>query len=173
MKNLITKNNSILKIRNSYKKQRVVKLLFLILLIQSAKSFSQTDGRQVQHEIVFSEDGKDGGWPANHGIWSWGNEILIGFVQASYKETNPGLHTYDKSTTENKYARSLDGGVTWKITDAYEIGQKAWGYDNNVAPQKAVKPIPMTEPIKNFTDPGFLLTFLRHNNDDGPLDLLT
>ena len=156
------------KFKNQHKTQLVFSLMLAIFLINSVTGFAQTDGRKIRHEVVFSEDGKYGGWPANHGIWSWGNEILIGFVQASYKETNPGLHTYDRSTTQNKYARSLDGGVTWKITDAYEIGQKAWGYDNNVAPEQAVKPIRMTEPIKDFTDSRFLLTFLRHNNDDGP-----
>ena len=164
--------NTFLRLKNKTSlpcKRQLQLIPFLILLLISiTTSFAQTDGIQIQHKIVFSEDGKYGGWPANHGIWSWENEILIGFVQASYKETNPGLHTYDRSTTENKYARSLDGGVTWKISDAYAAGQKAWGYDNNVPPEKAVKPMPMTEPIKDFTDPGFLLTFLRHNNDDGP-----
>jgi hypothetical protein len=143
--------------------------LFAIVAIFYGKiSFSQSDGFSVRHEIVFSEDGKYGGWPANHGIWSWGNEILIGFVEADYKETTPGLHTYDISSSRNKYARSLDGGVTWKITDAFEIGQRALGHDNYDISHKAIEPVKMTSPISDFTDPGFLLTFLRHNNNDGP-----
>lgn len=129
---------------------------------------AQTDGNEVQHGVVFYEDGKYGGWPANHGIWTWDNEILIGFVEASYYAENRGLHTYDISTSRNKYARSLDGGATWSISDAYEAGQKAWGHDNYIPEKEAVKPVPMTKPIKDFTDPGFILTFLRHNNDDGP-----
>ena len=143
-------------------------LLLVIVVFLSHTSFAQDDGKQIQHIIVFSEDGKYGGWPANHGIWSWGNEILIGFVEADYKETTPGLHTYDSSSSRNRYARSLDGGATWEITSAFEIGQKAWGYDNNIAPEKAMKPVLMTAPIKDFSDPRFLLTFLRHNNNDGP-----
>jgi len=143
-------------------------LLLVIAVFRSHTSFAQDDGKQIQHVVVFSEDGKYGGWPANHGIWSWGNEILIGFVEADYKETTPGLHTYDRSSSGNRYARSLDGGVTWEITSAFEIGQKAWGYDNNIAPEKAIKPVLMTRPIKDFSDPRFLLTFLRHNNNDGP-----
>ena len=29
----------------------------------------------VQNVLVYKEAGRFGGWPANHGIWSWGNEI--------------------------------------------------------------------------------------------------
>lgn len=149
-------------------KLHVFSFLLAVAVFQSHSSFAQDDGKQIQHVVVFSEDGKYGGWPANHGIWSWGNEILIGFVEADYNETTPGLHTYDRSSSGNRYARSLDGGVTWEITSAFEIGQKAWGYDNNIAPEKAIKPVPMIRPIKDFSDPQFLLTFLRHNNNDGP-----
>ena len=142
--------------------------LVIIAIFRGHTSFAQEDGKQIQHVVVFSEDGKYGGWPANHAIWSWENEILIGFVEADYKETTPGLHTYDRSSSGNRYARSMDGGLTWEIISAFEIGQKAWGYDNNIAPEKAIKPVPMTTPIKDFSDPRFLLTFLRHNNNDGP-----
>lgn len=155
------------KVKNQNKLQLVFCLVLTIGLMQCKTSFAQLNGVNIQHEIVFLEDGRFGGWPANHGIWSWGDEILFGFVEASYKSTK-GLHTYDSQTAKNNYARSLDGGVTWKITDAFEIGQKAWGHDNNYPPNKAIKPIPMTKPMPDFTDPGFLLTFLRHNNNDGP-----
>ena len=142
--------------------------IIIITMMQSETSVAQTDGINLEHSIVFSENGKYGGWPANHGIWNWGNEILVGFVEADYSRRKLGLHTYDISTAKNKYARSLDGGLTWKITDAYEMGQKALGYDNNILPEKAEEPVSIVESIKDFTDPGFLLTFLRHNNDNGP-----
>src|SRR5262245_32307961 len=29
--------------------------------------------------IVHKEAGRFGGWPANNGIWSWGDEIVVGF----------------------------------------------------------------------------------------------
>src|SRR5680860_680721 len=106
------------KIGNHNILQGLLNLIVTIVMIQSETSFAQTDGLKVAHEIVFSEDGKYGGWPANHGIWTWDNEILIGFVKASYTLKKLGLHTYDISTSKNKYARSLDGGVTWKIADA-------------------------------------------------------
>ena len=31
------------------------------------------------HLVVAREPGRYGGWPANHGMWAWGNEILVGF----------------------------------------------------------------------------------------------
>ncbi|MBM1105843.1 exo-alpha-sialidase [Aurantibacter crassamenti] len=153
---------------NQPKKLQLVSLIFVIVMSSSFNVFGQTDGKQIQHEIVFAEDGKYAGWPANHGVWSWGDEILIGFVLADYNESTKGLHTYEIPSSRNRYARSLDGGVTWKITDAYKIGQKAWGHDNDIVPEKAVDPVVLTKPIKDFTNPEFLLTFLRHNNHDGP-----
>ncbi len=158
-----------MNINSTRPKSQLIKILLLLFVVlQGSISFAQSDGKQIEHGIVFSEDGKYGGWPANHGIWSWGNEILVGFVEAPYHETAPGMHTYDIESSGNKYARSLDGGVTWTISDAFDSGQKAWGHDNNVAPEKAVKPVPLTTPIADFTDPGFILTFLRHNNHNGP-----
>lgn len=131
-------------------------------------ALAQQNDKSIEHTVVFQKDGKYGGWPANHGIWVWGNEILVGFVEASFKQSQAGLHTYDPKTAENQYARSMDGGKTWTLQDAYSLGQTAWGHDNNIAPDRAVKPTILKEPMPDFTSKDFLLTFLRHNNDDGP-----
>ena len=47
-------------------------LLVLALVPLSAQS--------PRHIKVYEEAGRFGGWPANHGIWSWNNEILVGFA---------------------------------------------------------------------------------------------
>ena len=141
---------------------------YLFMFSLGLPGHSQEKNKFIEHKIVFQQDGKYGGWPANHGIWVWGNEILVGFVAASYKQENAGLHTYDPSTAENYYARSVNGGETWAIEDAYSIGQKAWGHDNNISPDRAVKPEVLKEAMPDFTTPDFLLTFLRHNNHNGP-----
>src|SRR5690554_6759519 len=93
-------------------------IISFICFIISCNDTQQENSLEIQHGIVFSEIGKYGGWPANNGIWSWGNEILVGFVQADYKEVSGSMHTYDRSTTKNMYARSKDGGLTWSIEDA-------------------------------------------------------
>ncbi len=33
--------------------------------------------------IVYKEDGRYGGWPANHGSWNWGDEIVVGLPTRS------------------------------------------------------------------------------------------
>ena len=123
--------------------------------------------KDIEHGIVFYEEGRYGGWPANHGIWDWENEILVGFIEADYLETE-GFHTYDSRTARSKYARSTDGGNTWEIEDAYERGQTGRGADHNIPSEEADEPEELVEGIADFTDPDFIFTFLRHNNNDGP-----
>ncbi len=41
---------------------------------------------KVTHTIVYREAGRFGGWPANHGMWAWGDEILVGFSRGFYKD---------------------------------------------------------------------------------------
>src|SRR5438477_7864924 len=73
----------------------------------------------VKHVTVYSQAGRYGGWPANHGVWSWGNEILVGFSAAYYQWLGPERHPYDRTRPEEPHlARSLDGGDTWAIEAA-------------------------------------------------------
>ena len=152
-------------------KSSLVLSLVLIVIMSSCNNNSDKKEKvpetKIQHGIVFYEEGRFGGWPANHGIWIWENEILVGFVEAAYMDSK-GFHTYDRSTATNKYARSKDGGETWVIEDAYEHGQTAWGFDNNISEEKADIPVPLDVAINDFTHPDFILTFLRHNNNNGP-----
>lgn len=68
----------------------------------------------IENVTVYREDGRFGGWPANNGIWSWGDEILVGFVQGHHK-VQPG-HALDGERPRGvRFARSLDGGETWSI----------------------------------------------------------
>ena len=142
-------------------------ILFLMVSCNAPPQKKDIDVAEIQHGIVFSESQRFAGWPANNGVWAWGNEILVGFVEADYKETK-GLHTYDPTTAKNKYARSMDGGETWIIEDAFEHGQTGWAHDNNVSEDKAELPRELVEGIDDFTDPNFIITFQRHNNHDGP-----
>ena len=70
-----------------------------------------------KHVIVYHEPGRFAAWPANNGIWSWGDEILVGMFRAYYKE-NKYHHSVDRTKPmEFVLARSLDGGETWKMED--------------------------------------------------------
>lgn len=68
-----------------------------------------------QHVIVYHESGRFGGWPANNGIWAWGDEIAVGFTRAWFKH-DPEEHSRDRERPHDTLiARSRDGGVTWAI----------------------------------------------------------
>ena len=64
-----------------------------------------------EHVVVSSKPGRYHGWPANNGIWSWENDILVGFTQGSYVQQKG--HSID-GIQENHLARSVDGGHTWR-----------------------------------------------------------
>lgn len=121
----------------------------------------------IEHRVVYYEEGRFAGWPANSGIWNWGDEILVGFVEAEFLATD-GFHTYNRESARNKYARSLDGGQTWVIEDAYEQGQTGWAYDNDLPDELAEEPNRLEESIEDFTNPDFLITWMRYNYHNGP-----
>jgi hypothetical protein len=85
------------------------------------ESAKKPDAIERQNVIVYKEDGRYGGWPANHGIWAWGDEIVVGFTAAHYMPVKDG-HAVDRTKPfEDWQARSLDGGQTWTIEKPPEI----------------------------------------------------
>ena len=77
----------------------------------------------VENVDVYKEPGRFGGWPANHGIWSWGEEILVGFGRGYFKDLGLRRHAIDRERPEEHLlARSLDGGHTWTIEDPSKKG---------------------------------------------------
>lgn len=89
----------------------------------NTEKIDRVDKKGIQHGIIYYKEDRFAGWPANNGIWSWGNEILVGFVEAPHKAVEGSVHTLDQSKRSDKYACSKDGGVTWMIEDACEHGQ--------------------------------------------------
>ena len=69
----------------------------------------------LRHVVVYREEGRFAGWPANHGIWSWGDEILVGFSRGFYKDRGPYHHIDHDRPEEFLLARSRDGGLTWAV----------------------------------------------------------
>jgi hypothetical protein len=135
----------------------------LFMISCAAKEEAASSSNPIQHVTVFQEDGRFAGWPANNGMWNWGNEILVGFVLADHQEKQG--HTYDEATSHYKYARSRDGGLTWSIEDAREAGQTAWTYQNQNREKSDVGSL--KEPI-DFSHPDMALTFSREDNNVGP-----
>lgn len=81
------------------------------------KASGDRPGGPVQRHLkVYAVPGRFGGWPANHGIWSWGNEILVGFSAGYSKDNGPKRHAIDHDKPEEHLlARSRDAGETWTI----------------------------------------------------------
>lgn len=93
---------------------RIITCLLFLLLIAGI-AFSQ-QASVVENVIVIKEKDRFGGWPANNGIWSWGDEIVVGFTWGYHDDEKEGGHPIrnDKPSVKRQ-ARSVDGGKTWTI----------------------------------------------------------
>ena len=83
---------------------------------------------------MYLETGRYAGWPANYGIWSWGDEIVVGFTVGHYK-SGGGFHERDRTRPfTTMQARSLDGGGTWHVseTPCQTPGGRALSADEHV-----------------------------------------
>lgn len=78
-----------------------------------------------QQITIFREPGRFAGWPANYGMWRWGDEIVVGFTVGAHRSVERG-HAIDKRQPfVNMQARSLDGGLSWQ-SEAFN-GQRPGG----------------------------------------------
>jgi len=88
---------------------------FILAGILTACVCAQGPAIPVQHVMIYHEPGRFGGWPANNGIWSWGDEIVVGFHWGYFQVREKG-HAIDTTRPGGSLlARSLDGGQTWKL----------------------------------------------------------
>lgn len=120
---------------------KAFRFLSISLLLTPAALLATPQPAYIQHGIVYHENGRFGGWPANNGIWSWGDEIAVGFTRGWFK-LDPDEHSRDRDKPSEPWlARSIDGGVTWRI--------EPWALPGG-------EPRPVAEPIE-FTHPGFAM----------------
>ncbi|MGA2771538.1 MAG: sialidase family protein [Bryobacteraceae bacterium] len=148
-----------------------------IAAFSSKAKAATTPDRGVKNVTVYRRRGRYGGWPANHGIWSWDNEILVGF-EAGYFLPSHAIdrekpyavdHAIDREKPEEHLlARSLDGGETWSIEKPESLkappGTKMCG-----TPVESGGKVP--EPCPGgieFTRPGFALTARMEDVNIGP-----
>ena len=90
----------------------------------------------MKHSIVYREPGRFAGWPANYGIWSWGNEIVVGFT-VGYLDPQGGFHARDRTRPcIAMQARSVDGGEIWVTTPTpcRTLGHRGLSADEHVVP---------------------------------------
>jgi len=97
--------------------------------------------------------GRAFGWPANGGIWNWGSEILVMYLDCPYKE-HPGFSNHD-SDQEHPSARwmtsrSTDGGATWT--------EHRVAFADPRANRASLKPSALTTPV-DFSNPNTIVNF--------------
>lgn len=117
----------------------------------------------IRHGVIYYEKDRFAGWPANHGIWHWGDEILVGFSAAYYRDRGDRTHATDPARPEHHlFARSLDGGETWTIEDPAEQGvlvPRGRMLFGTPLPGVAVPFIRLLDKAIDFTHPDLALTF--------------
>lgn len=111
----------------------------------------------AQNVTVFQSPGRYGGWPANGGMWAWGDELVVDFTGAWFKHATKD-HAVDRSKPFEKWqARSLDGGLTWTAEKSDLLSD----------PAVAAKAVPLAAPL-DFTQPDFAMMFQFANLHVGP-----
>jgi len=130
-----------------------------------ARLGAEPNGPAIEHVRIYHRAGRYAGWPANHGMWAWGDELLVGFTEAAHLDRPTG-HTYDRTSARHKFARSRDGGRTWDIEDAFEHGMTAEAFEHRLG-DRAQPVTALNEPMR-FTHPDFALTLRMHDLRDGP-----
>ena len=112
--------------RNSFPSRELLTvstLTICLLIAYEGRGAQPSTHINARHVKVYAEPGRFGGWPANHGIWSWGDEILVGFSAGYFKDNGPGRHAIDHDRPEEHLlARSRNGGETWTIENPAEHG---------------------------------------------------
>jgi len=111
----------------------------------------------AQNVTVFQQPGRYGGWPANGGMWAWGDELVVDFTGAWFKHVAGGHAVDFKKPFEKWQARSLDGGVTWSAEKLELLSDPS-------ADSKA-QPLPAA---LDFTQPDFALVFHYVSQNVGP-----
>jgi hypothetical protein len=70
---------------------------------------------EMQQVVIYRAAGMYAGWPANYGMWHWGNELVLGFT-VGHVQPHVHFHARDKSRPfVTLQARSLDGGESWTV----------------------------------------------------------
>lgn len=125
---------------------------------------------QAEHVTIWREPDRYGGWPANHGMWIWGEQILVGFSAGHLRFVDPERHPVDRTRAEeHRLARSMDGGRTWRIEHPEGLRPPPQpGHMSGVPTEPGGRmPRPLATAL-DFTRPGTLITLRMADNHTGP-----
>ena len=141
--------------------------LAVAIVLAAASMVAGGEAQDVKNVSVYLEEGRFGGWPANHGAWSRGNEIVVGFETGYFRKTRRG-HAIDYTKpAEHALARSGDGGETWTIEIPPGLqpppGEKVAGLPTG----EGGRPLTDCPGGIDFTSPGFALSARMTSIDAG------
>jgi hypothetical protein len=121
--------------------------------------------------IVFQQKGRFGGWPANHGMWAWGDELVAGFEAGHFKtNTQPGReHAIDYGKpAAHLLARSLNGGESWVLEEPETLKAPPGTKQAGVPCVEGGRPMTQSPGGFDFTRPGFAFTARMASIHTGP-----
>ena len=79
----------------------------------------------MKHIIVAREEGRFLGWPANDGVWSWADEIVVGYTNGTYEFKEQGHRISGEQPSFPALSRSRDGGEIWQREEAASYNMAA------------------------------------------------
>lgn len=130
----------------------------------------------VERSIVYHQPDRFAGWPANYGLWAWGDELVAVFV-SGWLGPLTGVHARDKGRPFLPVQmRSADAGRSWteeSWNGTIPGGRDTLSGDEHVDPELQVAPtlspdafVPLDDPI-DFTDPETIVMCARTGLDAG------
>ena len=155
-----------------YLRSSLLALGVLIVLSEpcAGQALGGSEDHIVKQVVVFREPGRFAAWPANHGMWAWGNELLVGFSRGYQKDLGEERHNIDREKPEEfLLSRSTDGGETWTAEFPNEKGQlipRGEFLHGTEIPGVAIPPLRKCTTAVDLTHPDFAMT-LRMDDKDG------
>ena len=135
------------------------------------QSASAGEDHIVNQVLVYREPGRFAGWPANHGMWCWGNEILVGFSRGYHKDLGEGRHNIDREKPEEfLLSRSTDGGETWTTEFPNAKGHlipRGDSLHGTELPGVPIPPLRQCTAAVDLMHPDFAMTFRMDDNNGG------
>ena len=120
--------------------KRAFFLLFLVMLsLLPAARISAAP----THVLVYANNDEFAAWPANEGLWAWGNEVLVAAWTSRYQEDGATHNHAPDAPKRIRFFRSLDGSLTWK----QEF------HENIPPPESLLEALPCPEKKIDFMNP--------------------